>query len=88
MSDRPSPDPNRPTGLVPGVPYAYAAVTSDRPLLVFTAGACPLDSAGATVAPGDVAAQAEAAMANLGSALESAGAVRGCGQDHRLRGES
>ena len=71
---RPSPDSNRPTGLAPGVPYAYAAVTRDRPLLVFTAGACPLDSAGATVAPGDVASQAEAGMANLGAALESAGA--------------
>ena len=65
MSDRPLPDSNRPTGLAPGVPYAYAAVTGDRPLLVFTAGACPLDNTGATVAPGDVAAQAEAAMANL-----------------------
>ena len=74
MSDRPSPDSDRPTGLAPGVPYAYAAVTSDRPLLVFTAGASPLDSAGATVAPGDVVAQAEAAMGNLRSALESAGA--------------
>jgi enamine deaminase RidA (YjgF/YER057c/UK114 family) len=49
-------------------------VTRDRSVLVFTAGACPLDGAGATVAPGDVVAQAEAAMGNLRTALESAGA--------------
>jgi enamine deaminase RidA (YjgF/YER057c/UK114 family) len=74
MSDEPSRDHNRSTGLAMGVPYAYAAVTTDRPLLVFTAGACPLDAVGAVVAPGDVAAQAEAAMGNLRTALESVGA--------------
>jgi enamine deaminase RidA (YjgF/YER057c/UK114 family) len=74
MADPPSLDPSRPRGLAAGVPYAYVAVTRDRPLLVFTAGACPLDAAGFTVAPGDVMAQAEAAMANLRTALDSAGA--------------
>ena len=35
-------------------PYAYAAVASEVRRLVFTAGACPLDEDGATVAVGDV----------------------------------
>jgi enamine deaminase RidA (YjgF/YER057c/UK114 family) len=74
MSDQPSREPGRSTGLAAGLAYAYAAVTADRPLLVFTAGACPLDGAGSVVAPGDVAAQAEAAMGNLRTALEAAGA--------------
>lgn len=64
-----------PIDLAPNVPYAYAAVTRDRPVLVFTAGACPLDDSGATVAAGDVAAQAETVMANLRNALREAGAV-------------
>jgi enamine deaminase RidA (YjgF/YER057c/UK114 family) len=42
--------------------------------LVFTAGACPLDESGETVAVGDVAGQAEQAMANLRVALDAAGA--------------
>ena len=41
-----------PTDLAAGVPYAYAAVTGDQALLVFTAGACPLDDAGSTVVVG------------------------------------
>jgi enamine deaminase RidA (YjgF/YER057c/UK114 family) len=44
---------------------------------VFTAGACPLDAAGETVAPGDVAAQAEQVMQNLRIALLAAGADLG-----------
>ncbi|SDZ24849.1 Enamine deaminase RidA, house cleaning of reactive enamine intermediates, YjgF/YER057c/UK114 family [Amycolatopsis xylanica] len=55
-------------------PYAYAAVASDVRKLVFTAGACPLDEHGETVAAGDVAAQAEQVMANLRVALAAAGA--------------
>jgi len=74
MSDPPPPDRSPVTGLAAGLPYASAAVTTDRPLLVFTAGACPLDGARTVVAPGDFVAQAEAAMANLAAALESAGA--------------
>jgi enamine deaminase RidA (YjgF/YER057c/UK114 family) len=57
-----------------GVPYAYAATTDAPPRLVFTAGACPLDPDGKTVAVGDVAGQAEQVMANLRAALQTAGA--------------
>jgi enamine deaminase RidA (YjgF/YER057c/UK114 family) len=74
MSEQSSHERRPSTGLARGVPYAYAAVTGDRPVLVFTAGACPLDGSGTTVAPGDVVAQAEAVMGNLRTALESAGA--------------
>jgi enamine deaminase RidA (YjgF/YER057c/UK114 family) len=55
-------------------PYAYAAVATEVRRLVFTAGACPLNEQGETVAPGDVAAQAEQVMANLRAALAAAGA--------------
>ena len=55
-------------------PYAYAAVAHDVSRLVFTAGACPLDEVGATVAPGDPTGQAEQVMANLTAALHDAGA--------------
>jgi enamine deaminase RidA (YjgF/YER057c/UK114 family) len=54
-------------------PYAYAAVARDVTRLVFTAGACPLDADGNTVAIGDVAGQAEQVMANLEVALREAG---------------
>jgi enamine deaminase RidA (YjgF/YER057c/UK114 family) len=64
-----------PTDLAAGFPYAYAAVTGDTALLVFTAGACPLDDAGTTVAPGDVAAQARSAMGNLHQARTGPGRV-------------
>jgi enamine deaminase RidA (YjgF/YER057c/UK114 family) len=74
MSNWPREDVTPPTDLAPGVPYAYASVTEGRSVLVFTAGACPLDDRGATVAVGDVAAQADAVMANLRSALQAAGA--------------
>jgi enamine deaminase RidA (YjgF/YER057c/UK114 family) len=63
----------RPPGLTTAAPYAYAAVTGAGQL-VFTAGACPLDAAGATVAAGDVAAQARQVMANLVTTLQAAGA--------------
>ena len=63
----------RPPALAPTVPYAYAAVTGPG-RLVFTAGACPLDADGATVAVGDVAGQARAVMVNLATALEASGA--------------
>ena len=55
-------------------PYAYAAVAAQVRRLVFTAGACPLDRDGATVAVGDVTGQAEQVMANLRATLEAAGA--------------
>ena len=63
----------RPPDLAGTAPYAYAAVT-DPGRMVFTAGACPLDADGATVAVGDVAGQARQVMANLVTALEAAGA--------------
>jgi enamine deaminase RidA (YjgF/YER057c/UK114 family) len=55
-------------------PYAYAAVAHNVSRLVFTAGACPIDHDGATVAVGDVTGQAEQVMANLTAALHAAGA--------------
>jgi len=64
----------RSPSLAEQVPYAYAAVAQTVSRLVFTAGACPLDDTGATVAVGDVAGQTEQAMSNLGVALSAAGA--------------
>lgn len=55
-------------------PYAYAAMPPAGARLVFTAGACPLDADGETVAPGDIAKQAEQVMKNLRTALRAAGA--------------
>ena len=66
----------RPAGLTGTAPYAYAAVT-DPGRMAFTAGACPLDADGNTVAVGDVAGQARQVMANLVTALEGAGAGLG-----------
>ena len=63
----------RSSGLTDDVPYAYAAVTAPGSL-VFTAGACPLDDAGAVVAPGDIPAQAHRVMENLVVALRACGA--------------
>ncbi len=63
----------RPAGLSDTTPYAYAAVT-DPGRTVFTAGACPLDADGNTVAVGSIVGQARQVMANLETALEGAGA--------------
>jgi enamine deaminase RidA (YjgF/YER057c/UK114 family) len=63
--------------LAPGVPYAYAAAPHGRSLYVFTAGACPIDGSGATVARGDLAAQSVQVMDNLSEALRAAGAELG-----------
>ncbi|TQM64989.1 RidA family protein [Humibacillus xanthopallidus] len=65
----------RSDALTDTAPYAYAASVDAGARLVFAAGACPLDEAGATVAPGDIAAQARQCVANLVTALESAGAT-------------
>jgi enamine deaminase RidA (YjgF/YER057c/UK114 family) len=54
--------------------YAYAAVVDSPGRLVFTAGACPLDAQGRTVAVGDYAGQARVVMENLRVALQDAGA--------------
>jgi enamine deaminase RidA (YjgF/YER057c/UK114 family) len=64
----------RSTRLFPGAPYAYAARAS-RGVLIFTAGACPLDEQGQVVAPGDVSAQMRQALQNLRIALEESGAT-------------
>ena len=63
----------RPEQLSRNAPYAYAANTGP---LVFTAGACPLDADGNTVAVGDVGGQAHLpkVMTNLVTALQAAGA--------------
>ena len=63
----------RPPDLADTAPYAYAAVTGPG-RTIFTAGACPLDGDGATVAVGDVAGQARQVMANLITTLAAAGA--------------
>lgn len=57
-----------------GVPYDYGAIARTGAIL-FTAGACPLDAAGNLIGPGDHAAQATAALANLNAALELHGAT-------------
>jgi enamine deaminase RidA (YjgF/YER057c/UK114 family) len=73
MSSEPAITFIRPEQLTVKAPYAYAAVTGPG-RLVFTAGACPLDADGTTVAVGDVAGQARQVMANLVTALQAAGA--------------
>jgi enamine deaminase RidA (YjgF/YER057c/UK114 family) len=62
------------TRLFPGAPYAYAAKASGD-VLIFTAGACPLDEQGQVVALGDVSAQMRQALQNLRIALEESGAT-------------
>ena len=66
----------RPAELTMTAPYAYAAVAAAG-RLVFTAGACPLDAEGKTVAPGDIAGQARQVMANLIATLRASGAELG-----------
>lgn len=65
-------------GLAGTVPYHYAAVSPPGRLL-FTAGACPLDSDGNVVAPGDFEEQARRTVANLLAVLEA-----GCCGAHDL----
>ncbi len=64
----------RSTRLFPDAPYAYSAV-AERPGLIFTAGACPLDPDGEVTAPGAIPAQARQCLANLRTALTEAGAT-------------
>jgi len=59
--------------LATGLPYDYSALAPPGSI-IFTAGACPLDATGAVVAPGDVCAQAERAVANLLAVLARHGA--------------
>jgi enamine deaminase RidA (YjgF/YER057c/UK114 family) len=60
-----------PDSLYEGVPYDYASVAPAGGL-VLTAGACPLDADGATVAPGDFEAQTRQALDNLAVVLAEA----------------
>ena len=60
------------TELYDGAPYSYFAIAPEGGL-VFTAGACPLDADGDTVAPGDFAAQSARCVENLLAALAAAG---------------
>ncbi len=53
--------------------YAYAATAPADARLIFLAGSCPLDADGATVAVGDVRAQAARCVENLRTALADAG---------------
>ncbi|MFC7330861.1 RidA family protein [Marinactinospora rubrisoli] len=62
-------------GLTDQVDYAYAATVRAPARTIFTAGACPLDADGVTVAIGDYAGQAEQVMRNLIAALRGAGAA-------------
>ncbi len=64
----------RPEQLTTKAPYAYAALTGPGQH-VFTAGACPLDADGNTIAVGDVAGQTHQVIANLVAALQAAGAL-------------
>jgi enamine deaminase RidA (YjgF/YER057c/UK114 family) len=73
MSSEPAITFVRPAELTARAPYAYAAVTGPGQL-VFTAGACPLDADGQTVAVGDIAGQAHQVMANLVIAPRASGA--------------
>jgi enamine deaminase RidA (YjgF/YER057c/UK114 family) len=59
-------------GLYQDAPYAYASIAPSASL-VFVAGACPLDEAGKTVAPGDLDAQTKQAVHNLFTTLEASG---------------
>lgn len=59
--------------LFPGAPYSYGTEVAPGTVLVFLAGACPIDASGAVVTPGDLVAQADLAMDNLVVALDEAG---------------
>jgi len=65
--------------LFPGTPYEYAAVAPEGSL-VFTAGACPLDSEGRVVGEGHEE-QARQALANLRTVLGD----QGSGFEHVLK---
>lgn len=62
--------------LHPDVAYHYAAAATGE-TLVFTAGACPLDSDGRVVAPGDIPGQTRRALENLKIALQDADCQQG-----------
>ena len=57
-----------------GVPYAYAASVPPGARTVHLAGACPIDTDGHVVAPGDVVAQASACIDTMRIVLAAADA--------------
>ncbi|WP_418153828.1 RidA family protein [Actinoalloteichus caeruleus] len=65
---------NRSSTLSDVAEYAYSTTVAPGTELIYTAGACPLDAEGRTVAVGDYAGQARRVMANLVTALGEAGA--------------
>ncbi|WP_434994184.1 RidA family protein [Arthrobacter sp. Ld5] len=67
----------RPTTLSDAVQYAYAATAPADARLIFLAGSCPLDEAGATVGEGNYTVQAEQCVRNMTAALKAAGATIG-----------
>jgi enamine deaminase RidA (YjgF/YER057c/UK114 family) len=64
----------RSSSLFSGAPYAYAAQAPPGSQFVFLAGACPLDTEGNTVGPGNYVLQAQTALANMELALAAAAA--------------
>ena len=67
--------PINPAGLVAPVGFAHAyLVVSDSAALrtLYLAGQCGYDPAGAIASPGDLAAQLDRAMANIGECLRAA----------------
>lgn len=65
----------RSTALSDVAQYAYAATAPADARLIFLAGSCPLDTAGATIGQGDYAAQAAQCIKNMTTALQEAGAT-------------
>ena len=61
-----------PDGLLPGNGYAHAVVASGR--TAYVSGQVALDADGQLVGAGDVGAQAEQCLANLGRVLDALGA--------------
>jgi enamine deaminase RidA (YjgF/YER057c/UK114 family) len=61
-------------GLLPNPAFSQVVVASGA-RTIYTAGQVAIDRQGALVGAGDVAAQAEQAMRNVGLALEAAGAT-------------
>jgi enamine deaminase RidA (YjgF/YER057c/UK114 family) len=73
MSTSPEVELIRPPELSDRAPYAYAARVNGASFLVFSAGACPIDAGGLTIAVGRLREQTGRAMDNLEVALKAAG---------------
>jgi enamine deaminase RidA (YjgF/YER057c/UK114 family) len=73
MSTSPHVELIRPPELSNRAPYAYAARLDGASRLVFSAGACPINEDGVTVAVGRLREQTGKAMDNLEAALRGAG---------------